>query len=137
MGKAGRGPKNTNSTVQLKGKPEIWCYKSEKQKKYKQKPQQNQTSICKYCGSSHPPQRCPVYGKRGMKCDKVNHLWAVYRSMTHTAVHKVEQEQDKYTEEAGKIDMVNINIINSNVKSPGITANLKDYQLLKQCKHFV
>ena len=23
-----------------------------------------QTSPCKYCGSSHPPQRCPAYGKR-------------------------------------------------------------------------
>ena len=39
-------------------------------------------------------------------------------------VHKVEQEIDEYTEEDRKIDMLNIDFINSNAKSPGITAIL-------------
>ena len=45
--------------------------------------------------------------------------------MRHKAVHEVEQELDKYTEENGKVDIVNIDFINSNAKSLGIIAKFK------------
>ena len=45
--------------------------------------------------------------------------------MRHKAFHKVEQELDKYTEEDWQIDMVIIDFINSNAKSPGVIAKLQ------------
>ena len=74
----------------LKINQEFDAIQLEKQKKYKHKPQQSQTSMCKYCVSNHLPQRCPAYGKRCGKCGKMNHSTAVCRSDRHKAVHKVE-----------------------------------------------
>ena len=37
------------------------------------------TSTCKYCGSSHTPRTCPVYGMICGKCSWVNHFSAVCR----------------------------------------------------------
>ena len=80
MGKASRGPEDTNSnSEQFKRKPGIQCHTMRKEKKY-YKPQCNKASTCRYCGSSHPPQRCPAYSKRYGKCGKMNHFRTVYRS---------------------------------------------------------
>ena len=49
-----------------------------------------QTNPYRYCGSSHPPQRCPAYGKRCGECAKMNHISAFCRS-TRQAVHKLEE----------------------------------------------
>ena len=35
------------------------------------------TGTCKYCGSSHPPRRCPAYGMMCGQCSRVNHFSAV------------------------------------------------------------
>ena len=35
---------------------------------------------CKYCRSSHPPRKCPVYGIMCGECDWVNHFSAVCRA---------------------------------------------------------
>ena len=35
---------------------------------------------CKYCGSSCPPRRCPVYGVMCGECGWVNHFSAVFRA---------------------------------------------------------
>ena len=59
---------------------------------------------------------------------KMNHFRAVCRTTRHRAVHKLKQDEvqlDKYTEEDGQIDMLNINFIKSNTKSPGLIAKLK------------
>ena len=87
--------------------------------------------MCKNCRPSYPPQRYPAIGKRCMGCGKLNHFRAVCRSMRHKEVHKVEQETDEYTEEDRQIDMVNIDFINSDVKSPGIIAQVEtsSYQI--------
>ena len=45
--------------------------------------------------------------------------------MRYKAVYKHEQEIYEYTEENRKIDMGNINLINSNAKKPVIIAKLK------------
>ena len=66
----------------------------------------------------------------------MSHYSAVCRSARNKTVHRVEQEIDEYTEDS-QIYTVNIDYINSNSKSPGIIAKLKDQQLPKQCKHFV
>ena len=50
----------------------------------------------------------------------MNHVSVVWGSVRHKAV-----ELDEYTEEDGQIDMVNIDFIHSNAKSPGIIAKLK------------
>ena len=46
--------------------------------------------------------------------------------MRQKAVHAVELELDEYTIEGRQIDIVNIDFINSNAKSLGIIAKLKD-----------
>ena len=43
--------------------------------------------------------------------------------MRHKAVHVVEQELEEYVEKDGQINMINIDFINSNAKSPDIIAN--------------
>ena len=55
----------------------------------------------------------------------MNHYRAVCRSARNKTVHGKEQEMDEYTEGDSQIDMVNIDFINSNVQSLGITAKLK------------
>ena len=101
-GKVSRGPKSMNNSCgQFKSKPGIWCHPIGKVEKYMQKPQQNQTSTCKYSGSSHPPQRCLVSGKKCRECGNVNHFRAVWRKARCRAVHKEEQEPDEYTVEDG------------------------------------
>ena len=55
----------------------------------------------------------------------MNYNSAVHRSMTHWAVDRVEQKINEYTGEENQIDMVNIDFINSNAKSPGIIEKLK------------
>ena len=35
---------------------------------------------CRYCGSSHPPRRCPAYGVRHGECGRVNHFSTVCRA---------------------------------------------------------
>ena len=45
--------------------------------------QKGQTSTCRYCDSTLPPQRCPAYGKRCGKCAKMNYVREVHRSMKH------------------------------------------------------
>ena len=35
---------------------------------------------CKYCGSSHPPRRCPAYGMMCGECGWVNHFSTVCRA---------------------------------------------------------
>ena len=38
------------------------------------------TGTCRYCGSSHPPRRCPAYGMMCGECSQVNHFSAVCRA---------------------------------------------------------
>ena len=38
------------------------------------------TSTCRYCGSSQPPRRYPVYGMTCGECGRVNHVSAVCRA---------------------------------------------------------
>ena len=80
-----------------------------------------------------------MYGKRCGEFGKMEHFRAVCRSTRHRAVHKSEQELDKYIEENGQIDMVKINFINSQAKSPGIIANFKtsSYQNSAKISHKV
>ncbi len=35
---------------------------------------------CNYCGKSHPPKKCPAYGKTCKACSKVGHFESVCRS---------------------------------------------------------
>ena len=82
--------------------------------------QKSQRSMCRYCGFTDLPQRCPMYGKRCRKCAKMNHVSVVCRSLRHKAV-----KLDKYTEEDGQTDTENMYFINSNAKFLDILAKLK------------
>lgn len=36
--------------------------------------------VCIYCGLTHPPRKCPAYGKKCNNCDKPNHYAAVCKT---------------------------------------------------------
>ena len=98
------------------------------QKSRKDKGITYKTSTCKYCKSSEHLQNCLIQRKRCGKCNNMNHISTECRTTRHRAVHEVQQDEvvlDNHTEEDRKIDMVNINHINSNAKSPDIIAKLK------------
>ena len=48
--------------------------------------------ICRYCGSSHPPRQCSLYGKTCTECSKICCFHAVCRSRRTRALNEVEQE---------------------------------------------
>ena len=77
----------------------------------------------KCCGYIHQPRQCPAYGKRCMKCNKMNHFWEVCRTARGRVAHNIEQEPNQVEE--SHTDMVNINSIDFNSKYSVITANLK------------
>ena len=45
----------------------------EKQRVRQQKQKTGQSFLCNYCGTEHPPRRCPAYGKRCDYCKGKNH----------------------------------------------------------------
>ena len=101
----------------------MWARLEEAQRTYtveRNEPEKQicQTSPCRYCKSSQPPQRCPPYGRRCVECAKMNHISAVCRS-SRQAVHKFEEFED------GQINTVNTDIIHYNAKSSGTVAKLK------------
>ena len=79
---------------------------------------------CKYCGSTHPPRKCPVYGKMCMECGKVGHFHREYRSKKTRAVNKLGQEIIQENT-GGDFEMVNINSVYFNKNCSVLTANLK------------
>ena len=42
-----------------------------KKKVFKRQPN---GSLCTFCGSSHPPRKCPAYGKKCLHCQKIGHF---------------------------------------------------------------
>ena len=50
------------------------------------------TGTCRYCGSSHPPRRCPVYGVTCGECGKVNHFGAECRAPRWVSFRQEEQD---------------------------------------------
>ena len=68
------------------------------------------TSTCKYCGSSHPPKRCPAYGVMCGKCSQVNHFNAVCRAPIQRMSRREEQSN-------GQINQVQSNHFSHNYQS--------------------
>ena len=125
MGKVSRGPKNTNSSSeQFKSKQGIWCNLIRKAKK-KKNTSRNYNRAKQACVNTVDP----ATHLKDAQCVERD-IWNVTRIIIiehcseawQRAVHKVEKEQ---IEEDGKTDMVNIDFINCNAKSPGIIAKLK------------
>ena len=52
---------------------------------------------CKYCGSNHPPRKCPAYGKTCPRCHKKNHFARVCRG-ERTQVKPVQAIEEEYEE---------------------------------------
>ena len=53
------------------------------------------TGTCRYCGSSHPPRRCPAYGMMCGECSRVNHFSAVCRATRQGTSRWVEQSKEQ------------------------------------------
>ena len=50
---------------------------------------------CKWCGKKHGPGKCPAYGKKCNKCQKMNHFASVCRSSTYRKkVHTIESQDE-------------------------------------------
>lgn len=54
-----------------------------------------QTS-CIYCGSSHPPRKCPAYGKTCRICHKQNHFDKMCRSKHQKSTDRARNFQNRY-----------------------------------------
>ena len=50
------------------------------------------TSTCRYCGSSHPPRRCPAYGMMCGECSRVNHFSTMCRAPRRVTSKPEEQD---------------------------------------------
>lgn len=69
---------------------------------YQQKAKQSHsktTGNCSKCGTSHPPGKCPAWGKDCLNCGKKNHYARMCRSKPHRttkqkAVHQVDVDLD-------------------------------------------
>ena len=88
---------------------------------YKESPRRSSTQIkmpakqtCRCCGSSHPWQKCPAYGKKCTEYSKIGHIRGMCRSRKPIAMNEVEQETAQYSAEESNIDSVNINSIHFN-----------------------
>ena len=78
----------------------------------------------RYCGSSHPPRQCPVYGKTCIECSKIGQFRVVCRSRRTRAMNEVEQEAVQG--DAGEdIELLSINSIQFNKNCSVLTANFK------------
>ena len=61
------------------------------------------TQTCNYCGSAHPPRKCPAYGKKCLKCNKFNHYSKVCKSAVNIQmINAEEQINDVLTSEEQK-----------------------------------
>ena len=89
-----------------------------KQATHKASPNQ----LCRYCGSSHAPRQCLVYGKMWAGCGKMGHFKKVYQSRKDLAVHEVGVEM---SQEEDKIEEVSINSVYLNNKWLLITTQPK------------
>ena len=49
--------------------------------------------VCGNCGGSHPPRRCPAYGKTCHHCSRLNHFSKMCRQRTHDTVRVYETER--------------------------------------------
>ena len=79
---------------------------------------------CRYCGSSHPPRKCPAYRKMIAVCKKIGHFRVVCRSRRTRAIINVEQETVQ--DDAGEnIKLVSINSIQFNKNHSVTTVSLK------------
>ena len=65
---------------------------------------------CKYCGSSHPPRRCPAYGMMCGECSWVNNFSAVCRAPRRRLSRREEQSN-------GQTNQVKSNHVSHNYKS--------------------
>ena len=79
---------------------------------------------CKYCGSSHPPRKCPVYGKTCTACSKMGHYRKVCKSKGRGAVHEVEIEMGPDSQ-GEDMEIMSINSLYLNRKWSLIMANLE------------
>ena len=41
---------------------------------------ENHGGRCKYCDGKHPPWKCPAYGRKCAKCNRLNHFAKVCKS---------------------------------------------------------
>ena len=68
------------------------------------------TGTCRYCGSSHPPRRCPAYGVMCGECSRVNHFTTVCRALRWRMSRWEEQSN-------GQTNQVKSNHFSHNYKS--------------------
>ena len=53
------------------------------------------TGTCRYCGSSHPPRRCPAYGVMCGECGRVNHFSAMCKATRQGMSRWEEQSKEQ------------------------------------------
>lgn len=74
-----------------KGKQEKYKVKQDRERERDKKATRN----CTYCGSTHPPRRCPAYKKKCNNCQKYNHFEKMCKFKRMNVVEKDDSDEDK------------------------------------------
>ncbi len=62
-----------------------------------------QRNECQYCGTKHPPRKCPAYGKKCAKCKRFNHYEKMCKSgKFNKQESRSKADDDKEATDAGK-----------------------------------
>ena len=84
----------------------------------------HQRQPCRYCGQSHAPRQCPVYGKMCAACGKTGHFRKVCRSKRNHSVHEMEIDMETESQEEDT-EIVSINSVYINKKQSSVMAKLQ------------
>ena len=107
-----------------KKKPEAKEHEKTKSKQADAKPEKTSSKlVCRFCGTNHPPKKCPAYGKKCTKCGNSHHsanmCWNFEKK-----VHTVEQSdcEDSQSDSELWFNAVEIDTVSSEWICP-ITVN--------------
>ena len=76
-----------------------------------------QTNTCRYCGSNHPPRRCPAYGVTYGECSRVNHYNAVGRAPRQRQSRQEEQDTGQNNKVKNKQFSHNYNYVKTGLET--------------------
>ena len=79
------------------------------------------TSTCRYCGSSHPPRGCPVYGAMCGECCRVNHFSTVCRAPRQVTFRWEEQDNGQINKVKSKHFVHNYKYVKTSIETKIIT----------------
>ena len=86
-------------------------------------------SSCSYCGSSHPPKKCPAYGKKCVVCHKENHFANMCKNKNSVSMNK-KQSYDKNVGKRPNVHRKQFKNVNKHVHNVDFDVGLMEENVL-------